>query len=268
MSSRIAVLIPTFKPGDYIFECLRSLESQDFDSEAFCVYVCLNGEKEPYYKELKRFSDNSQLNIRLIYIEEGNVSLARNYLLEVSKEPFIAFVDDDDLLSFNYLSSLFSVIVSKSIAVTNVVSFNESVDDITPHYCGTSFAKNYGKTSLFALRSFFSNPWGKLIDRDLVGDIRFNERISIGEDALFMAEVASRVKSILFTSKDCIYFVRQRRGSVSRRQENLRPLLLRTRLLLVEYISILFRSKKHYVFYGSRIYAVFMHVLKRAFKLT
>lgn len=47
--AKISVLIPSFKPGEYIQRCLKSLEQQTIDKNDFTVYVALNGPKQPYY---------------------------------------------------------------------------------------------------------------------------------------------------------------------------------------------------------------------------
>ena len=39
----ISVIIPTYKPGEYISDCLRSLEEQDFPVSDYEVIIVLNG---------------------------------------------------------------------------------------------------------------------------------------------------------------------------------------------------------------------------------
>ena len=52
---KISVIIPTYKPKEYIWECLDSLKSQTFDKKEFEIILILNGCKEPYYSEIDKY---------------------------------------------------------------------------------------------------------------------------------------------------------------------------------------------------------------------
>ena len=49
MNPKISVIIPTYNPEDYLWDCLGSLEQQNLSKEYFEVIVVLNGEQEPYF---------------------------------------------------------------------------------------------------------------------------------------------------------------------------------------------------------------------------
>ena len=43
----LTVIIPTYIPKDYLWDCLDSIEKQSLDKDKFQVIIVLNGEKEP-----------------------------------------------------------------------------------------------------------------------------------------------------------------------------------------------------------------------------
>ena len=49
MNPKISVIIPTYTPKDYLWDCLKSLEQQNLSKEYFEVILVLNGEQEPYF---------------------------------------------------------------------------------------------------------------------------------------------------------------------------------------------------------------------------
>ena len=49
----VSVIIPTYKPGEYISECLNSLEEQDFPVSDYEVIIVLNGCDVPYRSMLQ-----------------------------------------------------------------------------------------------------------------------------------------------------------------------------------------------------------------------
>ena len=73
----ISVIIPTFRPQEYLWECLDSLKAQTLSSDLYEIIIVLNGEKHPYWQQIEEYiSDMS--GFRLIYSQERGVSNARN----------------------------------------------------------------------------------------------------------------------------------------------------------------------------------------------
>lgn len=76
---KISIIIPTYKPDYYIWECLDSIKEQTLDKELFEVLIILNGEKEPYYNNILNYiRKNDLLNFKIVYTEKPGVSNARN----------------------------------------------------------------------------------------------------------------------------------------------------------------------------------------------
>lgn len=50
---KISVIIPTYKPKAYLWECLDSLVAQTFAKKDFEVLLVLNGCLEPYRSEIE-----------------------------------------------------------------------------------------------------------------------------------------------------------------------------------------------------------------------
>ena len=97
----ISVIIPTYKPGAYIYECLDSIINQTLDCKLYEILIILNGFSEPYYKCIASYTDYN--NVKILYESMASVSNARNKGLEVAKGEYICFIDDDDVVYSNYL---------------------------------------------------------------------------------------------------------------------------------------------------------------------
>ena len=54
MATKISVIIPTYAPKDYLWECLDSLENQTLSKDEFEVILVLNGEREPYESMIQK----------------------------------------------------------------------------------------------------------------------------------------------------------------------------------------------------------------------
>ena len=124
---RISVIIPTYKPQAYLWECLDSMVAQTFPKEEFEVILVLNGCTEPYKSDFERyiFTKMAGMNVQFIHTEQGGVSNARNRGLDVAKGEYIAFVDDDDYVSPAYLEELYRVATPDTISLCYPYAFHD-----------------------------------------------------------------------------------------------------------------------------------------------
>ena len=107
---KVSVIIPTYSPGEYIYNCLTSIVNQTLLSADYEVLVILNGPKAPFYSQLEEFiASHPECHFRLMYSDVASVSNARNIGLDKAKGEYIAFIDDDDIISPYYLEGLLAV---------------------------------------------------------------------------------------------------------------------------------------------------------------
>lgn len=260
---KISVIIPTYHPGNYLFECLKSIEHQTLSKSEYEVIIVLNGDKEPYYTIIKNRIREFKSNIKVITIKEKGVSVARNIGLENAEGKYIAFIDDDDKVSDNYLENLLKCLGNRQscISVSNVLTFNAE-GKIRKDYISKAFddCKTDESTNLFHMRKFCSTVWCKLIPRVVIGDTKFNQHFTNGEDSLFMASISSKIGSVILSPKDTIYFRRLRIGSASRSKINFFKKLQNKLFLICNYFKIYISNIKenNVLFVISRIVAQFI----------
>ncbi|WP_313206017.1 glycosyltransferase [Psychrobacter faecalis] len=258
--SEISILIPTYKPSWYLERCLRSIENQSLPKDKFKVYIALNGPKDNFEEVIHSALDSTNFDYEFFYLELASVSNTRNYLIENSAEEYIVFVDDDDVISKNYLEELLKVSDATNIGIANVYNFSESLDDLKESYIGKSFEKLEKTTSSkYKSRKYFSSPWAKMIHRTIINDVRFDINLAIGEDSLFMAQLSNRVKSVRKTVETACYYVYEREGSATRQKIDKKKELKRIVYLLKEYSKMLLSFRYNTLFIMTRVAATLMH---------
>ncbi|MBQ7180170.1 MAG: glycosyltransferase family 2 protein [Bacteroidaceae bacterium] len=220
---KISVIIPTYRPGEYMRECIASLEGQTLSHADFEVLVVLNGCREPYEEQLRRWLGGSTLQWHLIQTDTPGVSHARNMALDAARGGYITFLDDDDWFSPTYLERLLEGVGQDVPGVTMVKTFDETTGQFGEDYLTQAYHRcaSQGEVSLFRGRTFMSTAWGKLLPREVIGDRRFPEQFRLDEDSFFMSTVSDRVKRLRLVPPDAIYYRRLRRGSASRRRQSL-----------------------------------------------
>lgn len=270
----ISVIIPTYCPQTYLWDCLNSLAKQTLEKKRFEVIIVLNGCQEPYYSDIiQHLTSHKELNnVRLLQTDTPGVSNARNIGLEAAKGNNICFIDDDDWVSTNYLENLLIAKKSpKSIVEANIRNYLEETKSYTEYYNYLTKAFEYNlnrkKISIISARSFFSSACCKLIPTALIGDRRFNVRFSVGEDSLFMAEISNQLDSIVLTSPDTYYFRRIRQQSATWSKTSLKAQVSSFINSLFQYTKIYISDIRHYnfLFFVTRYIAITMKFVRNLF---
>lgn len=217
---KATIIIPTYSPVEYIYECLNAIGQQTLPANEFETIIILNGPKEPYYSKLEEYiANNSMHNFRLLYTETQGVSNARNIALDCAKGEYITFVDDDDIITPNYLEALLAVSSPICVGVSNGYQFVDDIREREEHDITRRFNQAKGREFSFLKYRFFLSPVAfKLIHRDIIKDARFNTSLKISEDAMFGFTISSRIKEMKCADENAIYYYRYRAGSATRKR--------------------------------------------------
>ena len=258
-----SVIIPTYKPQQYLDKCLESLEKQTMDKDCFEVLVVLNGEKEPYHSTIQKKLDSYPFSSQLIHTSTQGVSNARNIGLTHAKGKYVSFIDDDDCVSPSYLDELCKLAIKNpsAVIVSNVLTFREEdgmplgKDYISKAYDHFS---NQPSDSLFRKRKFLSSSCCKIIPMAIIKDRRFNTKLRLSEDAIFMFELSDKIRDVILASKSCIYYRRLRSNSASRKPVSFGQRLRNKTLLITIICGIYLKNPLQYnlLLFLSRIIAI------------
>lgn len=265
---KISVIIPTYKPKEYIWRCLDSLRNQSFPKTDYEILIVLNGCNEPYTSNIRKYLHDNFANFHalLFQIDQPGVSNARNFALEKSKGEYIVFVDDDDYVSSNFLTNLWAKANDNCIVVSNFKSFIDGCDNIfIPDYASFSISTTQ-KKDVFRRRSFLSSSCGKLINKGIIRDIKFDISLKNSEDALFMFSISDKIRYIEFADINTFYYRRVRTDSASKKKVTLITKVRDILLLVIKFTLIYVKNPFKYntLLYISRICAaIYYHLFLR-----
>lgn len=257
---KISVIVPTYKPQAYLWECLDSIYNQTLQKSDYELVIVLNGCKEPYNTQiLDWLSKHKDLNEQFFQTDLGGVSNARNIALDNANGEYVTFIDDDDLISTAYLKELYEKAAPDTVSLCYPYAFNDGKIERQLPY-GITDAYNYcidhkcNKLSSM-VRKYFSGPCMKLIPISFIQDRRFDVRFKNGEDSLFMFLISDKTKKFAFTSKDAVYYRRYRDNSAYTRSKTKREIIANKTSLIKAYISIYLRKPQKYslLFFITRL---------------
>ncbi|MBR6672359.1 MAG: glycosyltransferase family 2 protein [Alistipes sp.] len=256
----ISVIVPTYKPQAYFFECLESLKAQNLLKECFEVIIVLNGVKEPYFSNIKMYIDGnmSSYNISLLYTDVSGVSNARNLGIENAIGKYVTFIDDDDYISPAYLERMYAKAEMNTVVLCYPYFFNDGEPGIQLKYKMTEIYDKQNDTPCrinSSVRSFFSGPCMKLIPMHFIAGIRFDTRLRNGEDTLFMFAISYNIDRIVFSDRNAIYYRRNRLGSAVNTKRSLKDIYKSNLIQVIEYTRYFLHKpfKYNWLFYCTRI---------------
>ncbi len=249
---KISIIIPTYKPQSYIWECLDSLVGQTFSKEDFEVILVLNGCKEPYEGEIRQWLDkHNDLVVNFIQTDQGGVSNARNIALDMARGEYVTFIDDDDYVSPSYLEELYAKASPNTISLCYPYAFNDGEPEKQlPYKITETYNKlsKFGKQKYPRSRKYFSGPCMKLIPMSFIQGRRFDVRFKNGEDSLFMFLISDKFKYVDYTSKEAKYYRRYRANSAVTNKKTRKYIIGNQAKLAIAYIKVYLRNPSIYWF--------------------
>lgn len=263
----ISVIIPVYRPGSEFEACINSLENQNFDKSRFEVILILNGERSPYEEFILNYIKKTSIDIKYFYTEEKGVSNARNYGIQKAAGEYITFIDSDDWVSDNYLSTLYEESkLTGNLILSNVICYDETNNNYYDDFLGKMFQSldSNKRYSHLRTKSFFSVPWGKLILTKLCKQYLFDDNFEYGEDALFMFSIEPYLNKAQKSSGNAIYFRRISSDSLSHKKRSRREICKIHFSLLKEYWKIYSKNitKYNLIFFINRNLAILQHICR------
>lgn len=181
----ISVIIPLYNKEKYIKETIQSVLNQTYKN--FELIIVNDGSTDGSLKIVDSILDE---RIKVIRIENGGVSNARNTGIKNAKFEWIALLDADDEWETIYLENAFDLIQSYNI--TDVVATNYYLKNQTGKKTALKIKKGF-------LNSYFNNPCitssSVIINKRIFNEIGiFNEILKYGEDQHLWFRIASKYK--------------------------------------------------------------------------
>lgn len=184
----VTVAIPVYNAMSTLMPVTQSIGNQDYDNLE--ILLINDGSTDGSEKLCKSLSDEFSF-INTINIEHSGVSVARNTAIDVAKGEYIAFVDCDDIVEPNYISTLMKLIVENpnSIPVCGIELRDCKSGELIEQrkYAEENRFKSPSEFIGLYTSGLFSSPCNKLYRPQILKSrgVRFNTSITTGEDLLF-----------------------------------------------------------------------------------
>ena len=235
--AQISVIVPVYQVEAYLPQCIDSILAQTFRD--FELILVDDGSQDRSGAICDEYAGRDE-RVRVLHKENGGLSDARNAGLEQANGDYFLFVDSDDFIAPMMLERLYAG-AQREGADLAICNFRYTFDTKEKKDFSTAMtAEILRGTEIFYNRKndrshgFWTVAWNKLYKRETFGKLRFRSG-KYHEDE-FWANDMYQLDIRVVTIPDCLYYYRQRDGSIMGRESVARHLdileALRERILV------------------------------------
>lgn len=214
---KISVIVPVYQVEKYIKNCMESIVNQTFtDYELILVN---DGTKDKSIDLALSVLEKSGSVYKIINKKNGGLSAARNSGVKSAEGEWIVFVDSDDVIAPNYLSTLYEAGNSNNLDVSIVNVQTVSEDNLFMKPEKIYNPEVIDRTTL--LNSFLVRKISIVVTAIMIkkktfvdNNLWFDERIKFGEDAHFYWRLLLSQERVVYNQTALYnYFIRE--GSIT-----------------------------------------------------
>ena len=209
----LSIIIPVYNLKEFIADCLTSCLNQNIDDyEIICIDDGSIDDSAAIIEEIAKKNDR----VRLFRKENGGVSSARNYGIDVSRGEWLWFVDGDDFVVENCLKS-----IKESIRDEHELVFFDSerpFNYIKSELSESLLAVELNSENFFDLRPkkcYGGGAWSYWLKRRVVvnNSLYFDSSMKYSEDVKFLFQYRCSCNRKGLVLDNTIYFYRNNNSS-------------------------------------------------------
>lgn len=257
--SRVSVIVPIYNAEKYIFSSLSNYFEQDYDD---IEYILVDDGSTDHSLEICRSLSKSRDNVKIISQNNSGVSKARNVGIENSTGKYLIFLDADDYVDSNMISTMVKEAVKTDADMVSCGISMELERKDGSHSVQSNLYYSKSKAVLSSkedINNKMLDLWEKAVPYNSVNKLYKSNLIkengilfadlTMGEDLEFNTQVLLKCNKIALLP-DCFYhYIREREGAATtkyvknwfriRKEENKRILQFFNELRSPENISSL-----------------------------
>lgn len=231
----ISIIIPAYNVEQYLTACLSSIEQQTYQN--FEVILIDDGSIDSTGAMCDTVATKDD-RFKVIHQKNQGVSVARNKGIEKARGEYIAFIDSDDKITPEYLSS-FSL--KNDIEIQGHIIYENNIQR-SVIYSKRKVQKDVAK--VFCLGPFNSAVWGKIFKTSIIKDnkIVFPVNLCFSEDTIFLLQYIKHCKTLaVFDAAEYIYI--KHSGSLTDKKYPMNDMMLKEKMIVESY-KLLFPESK------------------------
>lgn len=236
MKDLISIIVPIYNVEKYLNKCIESIVNQTYENIEIILIDDGSNDNSGIICDEYAKKDN---RIIVVHKENGGVSSARNKGLKIAKGEWISFVDADDWIEQIFCQTLLNKVTQEQADIAlcgyNRITYNR-IEKINANNQEVFLNSNEYLVKSLNPQTGFGFCHMKLIKKEVLKSISFNERIEVGEDALFNIQLSTYIKKAVFIKQPLYNYRINNQSVVKRYDENYANKYLKSMKIIEEYI--------------------------------
>lgn len=215
----ISIIVPVYNSASTLERCVLALQSQTYTD---IQIILIDDGSTDKSKEICDVFAQTDSRIHVIHQENAGVSAARNAGLDHAIGEYIMFCDSDDYPETEWCEKLLRLAECNSRCLPISNYRREKSDASYINYADQCIRLDpkIRLSDMFVLYKLelIGIPWNKIYRRKIIefNHIRFDERISLGEDLIFVIDYLSYISDgFVFTSEPLYHYKTGNTSSLS-----------------------------------------------------
>jgi len=206
----ITIVVPIFNTeAEMLRNCIKSIRKQTFSD--FELILIDDGSLNEVADLCDLIAEDDN-RIAVYHKRNEGVSVARNFGIDISKAPYITFIDADDWIEDNYLEILYDDITSKNYDISMCTrSFETRKNSKADNFFEINmvFDRN-NKTELIkkTLTTGIGGTWCKMYNKGFLNDygLKYDIRLRRTQDIIFNLYCFQYAEKIHYISKPLYHY--------------------------------------------------------------
>ncbi|AXG77813.1 glycosyltransferase family 2 protein [Streptomyces paludis] len=202
----VSVIVGAYEAMPYLIRCLESVEAQTLGAGRIEIVAIDDGSTDGTGEYLDDFAARTSIPTRVVHqANSGGPSGPRNVGIDLARGRYLFFLDADDYFADE---SLERMVAMADRARTDVVL--GKVEGVNRGAPGSMWRRTTARVDIYDSQVIYTLSAQKLFRRELVErlNLRFDEGLRTGEDALFTMEAYIRGNGVsVIADYTCYYLV-------------------------------------------------------------
>lgn len=228
----VSIIVPIYNVEKYLEKCVCSILNQDYNNLEVILVNDGSTDKSLEICERLQKKDN---RIKIINQKNLGVSAARNNGFYYSKGDYICFIDSDDIIEIDMVSTLVKLLQENECEVANCNIHIIEKDKTERNFYTNKNIKIYNSSELkkyFLLGKVSHACWDKMYKREVLEKVNFVLN-STSEDRYFCWKLYKTINKMVVTSKVGYHYIRKNENSITSR-----PLSLKNISIIEEALNV------------------------------
>lgn len=197
-SELVSIIVPVYNAEKTLHRCVNSILSQTYKNTEI---ILVNDGSVDSSQEICNAYSVQFPNILFVNKQNRGVSNSRNVGIDYSSGKFILFIDSDDYVCNDYISSLIDLYCKENVMIVQgcrIIHNNKKLSEYTltkAKYLPQQYCTFLEKEEMFK----HGSPYGKLYISEIINNnnIRFDESVHNYEDLLFFLDYLQYTEEII-----------------------------------------------------------------------